>query len=207
MKNILFFLVAATIYFGVPGMVHSGGWVIDREGPFKGRIIDAETKEPIEGAVVVAQYYVRTLYPIGWRSDCKDIQEALTNKKGEFLIPSLTMLISPLSFGDDTSFLIWKPGYKRKDIWGGYFFAKEPGTVENRPTHTAQGLELEPTRLGIVELIIVRTMEERRMEKPSPVGDKDDWKKQKQFINMIREEWKYIYSEDPGNLYKIEEEN
>lgn len=111
MKGIICLLGATVLFLAVPPMVHSGGWLIDREGPFKGRVVDAETKEPIEGAVIVAQYRVRTLYPIGWRSDRKDIQEALTDKKGEFLIPTRTMLISPLSFGDDTSFLIWKPGY------------------------------------------------------------------------------------------------
>lgn len=207
MKSILKMLVAVTIFFGIPGIVYSGGWIINAEGPFKGRVVDGETKEPIEGAVIVAQYHVMALYVVGWRSDLKDIREALTNSKGEFYIPTLTMLMSPTSFGDDTSFLIWKPGYKSRYSWGGYFFSKEPGTVEDRPTHTDKGLELKPTRLGIIELVKVVTTEERRMAKPTPIGDKHYWAKQRQFIKMIRDEWRYLYSEDPGDLYKIEEGN
>jgi len=195
MKKLLYFVVTAFIFFGFPSIVHSGGWIISREGPFKGKIIDAETKEPIEGAIIVAQYHVMALYVVGWRSDLKDIREALTDSKGEFYLPTVTMLMSPTSFGDDTSFLIWKPGYKYRESWGGYFFTKEPGTIENRPTHTDKGLELKPTRLGIVELTPVKTMEERLKSMPTRVGDEEydpGYKKEKNLVKLINAERKFL---------------
>ena len=35
MKSILKMLVTVTIFFGIPGIVHSGGWIIGWEGPYK----------------------------------------------------------------------------------------------------------------------------------------------------------------------------
>ena len=173
------------------GIADAGsGWLIYHESSFKGRVIDAETKEPMEGAVVVAQYHVNMLGPTGSHTTLIDVREVLTDKNGEFYLPSLTKVINPISTGDDTSFLIWKPGYKKEDIWGGYFFAKEPGTVENRPVHAEGGLVLRPVRLGIVELESTKTREERRKSIPTPIGEDSDWKKQKEFIGFINEERK-----------------
>lgn len=52
--------------------------------PFYGKVIDADTKEPIEGAVVLAVYHL-TRYTLAGESDfIVDGQEALTDKNGEF---------------------------------------------------------------------------------------------------------------------------
>jgi hypothetical protein len=207
-NKILFFLLSGIILAAPFGTTNAGsGWLVFHEKSFKGKIIDVETKEPIEGAVVVAQYHVNMLGPTGSHTTLIDVQEVLTDKNGDFILPSLTKLINPISTGDDTSFLIWKPGFKKEDIWGGYFFSKEPGTVENRPVHAEGGLVLRPVRLGIVELGKVRTREERRVAKPGPVGDEPEWRKQKQFIKMIREEWEFLYGEPARDLYKIKEGN
>jgi len=185
------FAVIFIIFFLSTQIAGAGsGWLIYHERSFKGRVIDAETKEPIEEAVVVAQYHSNVLGPTGSHTTLIDVQEALTDSRGEFFIPSKTRIIYPLSVGDDTSFLVWKPGYNRKDIWGGYFFAKEPGTIENRPTHTDKGLELKPVRIGIVEVTKLRTKEERLKGMPSPVGDLD--RKQTNLIKAINEERRYL---------------
>ena len=206
-NKILLFILSGIILAALCATASAGsGWLIYHERSFKGRVIDAETKEPIDGAVVVAQYHVNMLGPTGSHTTLIDVQEGLTDKKGEFVLPSLTKMINPFSTGDDTSFLIWKPGYKKEDIWGGYFFEKEPGTVENRPVHAEGGLVLRPMRLGIVELIKVKTREERRSLHLGPVGDERVYKKQKQFIKLIRDEWEYLYGEPARDLYKIEEE-
>jgi hypothetical protein len=173
----------------MPEIANSGwGWVIFHERSFKGRVIDAETKEPIEGAVIVAQYYIRVLVPTGSHSVLTDVQEALTDKEGKFSIPSLTRFINPLSAGDKTFFLVWKPGYKKEDIRDSYFFTKEPGAVENLPVQTDKGFEMKSVRLGIVELKKVKTMEERRKEIPTRVGEFPDFRKQMEFIRLINEE-------------------
>ena len=182
------FLVLSLLAIVFPSFGHSGGWLIHHVGSFKGKVIDAETKEPIAGAVVVAQYHVRFLGPTGWHRDRIDVQEALTNEQGEFLIPPFTKGINPLSVGDDTSFLIWKPGYKKNELWGGYFFSKEPGTVEERPVQTPKGFVMKKVTLGIVELTLAKTMEERRMTKPEPIGEISEFKKQKILIKLINQE-------------------
>jgi len=175
--------------FCMPEIANSGwGWLIFHERSFKGKVIDAETKEPIEGAVIVAQYYIRVLVPTGSHSILTDLQEALTGKNGEFSIPSLTRFIHPLGTGDKTFFLVWKPGYKKEEIRDSHFFTKEPGTVEDLAVQTEKGFEMKSVRLGIVELKKVKTMEERRKEIPTRVGEFPDFRKQKEFIRLINEE-------------------
>ena len=192
--------------FCLPQIANSGwGWLMFHERSFKGKVIDTETKEPIEGAVIVAQYYIRVLGPTHSHSTLTDVQEGLTANNGEFFVPSLTRLIHPLSVGDKTFFMIWKPGYKREEVKDSYFFTKEPGVVENLAVQTERGFEMKPVRLGIVELLRLKTKEERRKELVDPVGEKDDWKKQKQLIKLIREEWEYITGRHAEDLYKIEE--
>ena len=71
---------------------------------FKGRVIDADTKEPIEGAVVVAVWGTETTTPTATHSNLKDLKECLTDKNGEWsltgpkgradeLIPGLSLFI------------------------------------------------------------------------------------------------------------------
>jgi hypothetical protein len=190
-NKVLFLILSGFILVAPCAAANAGsGWLIYHERSFKGRVIDVETKEPIDGAVVVAQYHVNMLGPTGSHTTLIDVQEALTDKKGEFVLPSLTKMINPFSTGDDTSFLIWKPGYRKVDIWGGYFFAEEPGTVENRPVHADGGLVLRPVTLGIVELERTKTREERLKSIPTPFGKDSDVKKQKEFIGIINEERK-----------------
>lgn len=184
-------IFVTVILFGLPKLVNAGwGWLIFHERSFKGKVIDGETKEPIQGAVIVAKYYVNMLGPTGSHTTLTDVQEALTNKDGVFFLPSLTKFINPLSVGDDTFFLIWKPGYKKEEIRDANFFTKEPGTVENLPVQTEKGFEIKPVRLGIVLLEKLKTKEERLKGMPSPVGDLD--KKQMNLIKVINEERKFL---------------
>lgn len=79
---------------------------------FRGRVIDAETKEPIEGAVVVVLYDKRPLIgsPAGVSSYTFHARETLTDSKGEFIIPTYSAV---LLFTEDTGvrFIFYKPGY------------------------------------------------------------------------------------------------
>jgi hypothetical protein len=164
------------------------GWLIYHESAFKGRVIDAETKEPIEGAVVVAKYKKNVYAFVESQSWMFDVREALTDGNGEFSIPSKWDLMQPLSVADETKFIVWKPGYKPEDFLFGWFFREEPGTVIERWTHTEKGIEMKPVRVGIVELAPAKTREERRGTIPTRVGDRADYKKQKQFIRLINDE-------------------
>ncbi len=83
-------------------------------GPFSGKVIDSETKEPIEGAVVLVKWNksVVTGSPGGPTSFIEEIKETLTDKKGEFYIEEYKgFTINPLAKIKDPEFLIYKPGY------------------------------------------------------------------------------------------------
>ena len=55
--------------------------------PFRGKVIDADTKQPISGAAVLAVYYKSTASVAGSNSWIVDGQETLTDEYGEFKIP------------------------------------------------------------------------------------------------------------------------
>jgi len=85
------------------------------DGPYKGRIIDADTKEPIEGAVVLVAWYKRFL---GGGSEYYACNEGLTNKNGEFKIPGQGLMIM-LNLVDIMP-TVFKVGYSQLPIcyWG-----------------------------------------------------------------------------------------
>jgi hypothetical protein len=188
----------------LPRCVMAGsGWFIFYERSFTGRVVDEETGEPIKQAVVLAIYNVYKFGPIEGSISVTDVKETLTSDKGEFFFPSLVGFIAPWSVGDDTFFLIWKPGYQEKFITQSWLFTKESGTIENRPIQTDRGFETKPVRFGIVELQPAKTMDDRRKVLVSPVENVWCWKKkQKKFIEMLRKEHEYITGKPAGNLYK-----
>jgi len=79
---------------------------------FRGRIIDAQTKEPIGGAVAVVLYYKQSLIggPGGPNSYIFEAKETLTDNKGEFYFPSLTSL-NLFARDSGIRFIFYKPGY------------------------------------------------------------------------------------------------
>ena len=82
-------------------------------GPWKGKVIDAETKKPIEGAVVLAVWDRNYRTPTGGSSYFYEAKEVLTDKDGRFEIPSyITINLLPLiSYIEGPTFTIFKPGY------------------------------------------------------------------------------------------------
>jgi hypothetical protein len=146
---------------------------------FRGRVLDAETKKPIEGAVVVVLYDKRPLIggPGGPNSYTFHAKETLTHDKGEFLIPAYK---SVLIFTKDAgiSFIIFKPGYMAS--YGPPYI--DTNIIEKYFSSDVIGKEEEivggygtPTRyngpLGIVELEKAKTFEERSKGTPDrPTG-------------------------------------
>jgi hypothetical protein len=89
---------------------------------FKGRVIDADTKEPIEGAAVVAHWREERATIAGPSTKPKDVKEALTDKNGEWVIKgpggreggNLTAIFTFLTgihYTKRPEFIIFKPGY------------------------------------------------------------------------------------------------
>ena len=82
-------------------------------GPFFGKVVDAETGEPIEGAVVLIGIYTKSSSVGGWVWSFADAMETLTDSKGKFFIPSKRInKFRGMSFWDkDCVIAIFKPGY------------------------------------------------------------------------------------------------
>lgn len=89
------------------------------DGPYKGRVIDAQTGQPVEGAVAHGTWSRIHFVPTGSSSEYYDSYEMLTDKNGEFKIPGQGLLV--LSNIDDMSLTIFKAGYKqwRPNNWSG----------------------------------------------------------------------------------------
>lgn len=82
-------------------------------GPYKGKVVDKETKAPIEGAVVFLRFFVLGSSIGGAVSYYADAVEVLTDSKGEFIIPK-SKLRSYKPFREwkpHGHVIIFKPGY------------------------------------------------------------------------------------------------
>lgn len=87
-------------------------WLICHQPEFKGRIVDIETDQPIEGALIIAFYQKNAIGGPGGKSGSTiHAKEAMTDKNGYFRISSYTTLIQPFSWCDAVTFIVFKPGY------------------------------------------------------------------------------------------------
>ena len=86
------------------------------DGPYEGKVIDAETRQPVEGAVVHGSWHKVQL---GGAHEYYDSYEVLTDKDGGFKIPGKGLLI--LSEIEDMTLIIFKAGYKQwtPNSWSG----------------------------------------------------------------------------------------
>ncbi|MGD0884583.1 MAG: hypothetical protein ABSA46_06870 [Thermodesulfovibrionales bacterium] len=80
------------------------------DGPYKGKVIDADTREPIEGVVVLGEWYRETPTAAGAVHRFYDAMETVTDKNGDFEIKGLGLLV--LSNVIPMDILIFKAGYE-----------------------------------------------------------------------------------------------
>ena len=57
------------------------------DASFKGKVVDSDTREPIEGAVALGFWTTWMMTPAGETTDYYDVCETVTDSKGEFFIP------------------------------------------------------------------------------------------------------------------------
>ncbi|MEI6209511.1 MAG: hypothetical protein WCP20_22240 [Desulfuromonadales bacterium] len=79
------------------------------DGPYEGKVIDPETNQPIEGAVVHGTWVKSHPGPGGASSTYFDSREVLTDKEGRFKIDGVGLLI--LSNMEEMEINIFKAGY------------------------------------------------------------------------------------------------
>jgi len=145
-------------------------------GPYLGKVVEAETKEPIEGAAVLAVFYTEEYGPAGAITRYADAIETVTDKNGEFKIPAYRVTVfRPLQGWDSNGyFTIFKPGY-------GHY----PDSKGVNPMFVPNG-SLPINQYVIIELPRLKTKEER-LNMPS-VNFEIPYEKQKKFIELINQE-------------------
>jgi hypothetical protein len=101
------------ILFTIVGLALSGCTITHKFGPFSGKVVDAKTGEPIEGAVVLIGFHTMSFSLGGWSWHFADAIETFTDDKGEFSFPPKRVnLIRFMSFWDkECKISILKPGY------------------------------------------------------------------------------------------------
>jgi hypothetical protein len=197
-KSFFIIIVAATLMI-LMSHPSQAGWPLYSAPEFRGRVIDAETKEPIEGAVAVVLYNKQMLIggPGGPNSYVYHAMECLTDNKGEFYIPSY-FSVHVISKGDGVRFIFYKPGFMANygpmhvapPLMEAYFSADEAG--KEGELHIKQGTPASyKGPMGIVELKKAKTREERRRTRPSKSGF--DEMKLPILFGIIEEEYRYLY--------------
>ena len=90
------------------------GWLLYTGGPYRGQLVDAETRQPLEGAAVLF-YWRKNVYggaggPVKYPLDAKEV---LTDEEGRFYIPWFVGVSpNPLSLVLEPSAIFYLPGYR-----------------------------------------------------------------------------------------------
>ncbi|MBI4654074.1 MAG: hypothetical protein HY752_03675 [Nitrospirae bacterium] len=176
---------------------------------FKGKVIDADTKEPIGGAVVVASWSESTATITGGSQRSKDVKETLTNKNGEWeikgpkgdrFIAQVFAMIPSIYYTEAPEFIVFKPGYCSYPAGFGIEACKEKMKVYNFTNSDNIG--------EIVELPRVTNREDRKRSLPGTAGfSRESDKKQINFLKLINEEHKNIFGKGDLEDYIEELEN
>ena len=193
MKKLQICCIALLFFTGFVSTVEAKQRFIYSKPAFQGRLIDNETKDPIEGVVVVAVYwefYSFCLNPGGCSPDVIGVVETLTDKKGEFYLKPFKSWMGPFGYMGMIDFIIYKPGYasypesvnehmiKPLDlVKPEYFFSQELGK-KGEVTYPALNLLAEEKKInkleiiyGVVELPKLKNREERLKAFPSSPAD------------------------------------
>ncbi len=67
----------------------AGCTITNSFGPYHGKVVDAETDQPIEGAAILIVFYTEAYTPAGFKSRFVDAVEAMTDSNGDFEVPAL----------------------------------------------------------------------------------------------------------------------
>ena len=129
-------LVALMLLILQPGVVPSA----EAAGPWRAQVVDAATKHPLEGVVVLA-WWTRHVRSFGGPSEeYRDSQEVLSDKDGRFTIESRWFFsLNPLVFYRGPFFAMFKSGYGDYE-WPGYAGSETWPREKREALQTAAGL-------------------------------------------------------------------
>lgn len=171
---------------------------------YEGQVLDLETHEPIEGASVVATYHCETTTIIDSSATAVvNVREVVTDGEGMFYLPSHTAVIPPvISWGGDTDFIIFKPGYypvEHSGIGGCFTQGKctEQEVWASPPRERPLLLPdyvIEDGSIGLTKIVSER---DRRVLLPSPVHLHES--KTPHLMKLIKEEYKRFGIKEIGD--------
>jgi len=148
-------------------------YVVRYDGEYRGRVIDADTGDPIEGVVVLGVWnLVLAGGAAGAVHEYYDATETITDKNGEFSIPGMGLKI--LSRLEPMDVWIFKAGYQYKRGSWPYL-------------HLAYGSNVKWEGKKAVIPIKKLTMEERktRGDPPGPPTEAEIAKKAQRYMEEI----------------------
>ncbi|MBI4685951.1 MAG: hypothetical protein HY755_12265 [Nitrospirae bacterium] len=193
MFKMILIILAVIIIFGVTPAFASSATFYYSDGPWSGKIIDAETKAPIEGVVVLAHWEKIYFTPAGRNSYFHNAVEVVTDRDGNFLMPKFTALniLPVIRVIEGPFFVIYKPGYAVFPPAGGEAFDKY---FPNSPLKVDTDTMADFFKKGIVlELPKLKTREERldAQSNALPIGGVPD-KDMPALLNLINAERKSL---------------
>lgn len=197
MKIKVLAVIVAVLSIGIVSSIYTSYLYV-----YHGKVVHADTKEPIEGAVVVAIWHEEAATPTGPTSRLKDVKETLSDRQGEWkirgpkggnIIASLIALITFSYYTTPPEFIVFKPGYCS---WpAGFLIDACAGRMKpNGNQMVAKGETVELPKLS--------NREDRERNLPGTAGFSREFdKKQLNFLMSINEEHNYLYGEKSCEKY------
>jgi hypothetical protein len=150
-------------------------YVVRYDGAYRGRVIDADTGDPIEGVVVLGVWNLVLTGAAGAVHEYYDARETVTDKNGEFSIPGMGLRI--LSRLAPMGVWIFKAGYE-------YSGGSWPSL------HLAYNSEVKWEGDRAIIPLKKLTMEERkrRYGPPGPPSEAQRAKKAQRYIEEINKD-------------------
>ena len=103
-------IVSSLVVLMTCGCIHA----ISVDETYEGKIIDANTEQPIEGVVVPVAWYTSQFSPAGSTHNFYDARETVTDRNGEFSISGMGLRI--MSNLEPMHVLIFKAGYEYLNV-------------------------------------------------------------------------------------------
>ncbi|MFQ5915648.1 MAG: hypothetical protein ACE5JS_20955 [Nitrospinota bacterium] len=140
---ILLFMLGVAVSCG-PGISEEEkeAYIRGTRGPYRGQVVDSQTRDPIPGAVVVAVWYYDVPALVQTNEKFHDALEVLTNIQGYFSVDAPEIEHRAPKRTLFPSVTIFKPGYAYFRGW----FASPQAMADRRNRSLLGVVELEPIR-------------------------------------------------------------
>ncbi len=153
-------------YILLISLLCSGCTIVGYDGPYEGRIIDSETQQPIEGAVVFGEWTKHVPSIAGAIGSDYDYKETLSDKQGQFKLRGVGLLL--LSNIDPPSIGLFKAGYEqpKSSLWKDFRHKQYHPEVEikgNQLVFKLKRMTFEERRKRYVETLGPGTLSKNRL--------------------------------------------